>query len=244
MKILAMVYSVLCYLIGSSALAYLILFTGDMAVPWTVNTASPIAPSLGTFSALLWNSVLIAIWGSQHSIMANPTFKAAWTKIVPAAVERSTYLLFVAAFTAFLVAFWAPIPVTLWDFSDSLVGTILLVGFFAGWTITMTSTFLINHFHLFGLTQAYRLITQTPSKQESFVTPLFYKLVRHPMMTGVLIALWCAPVLTGGRLLLNIAMTVYILLGTKHEEKTLVADLGQEYEDYRETTPKLIPGIF
>ncbi len=243
MKILAMTYSVLCYLIGSSALAYLILFTGDIAVPWTINTASPLAPELGGIAAVIWNSILIAIWGGQHSIMASPAFKVAWTKFVPAAVERSTYVLFVAVFTAGLVAFWVPMPAAFWNLSGTTAGTILLIGFFAGWTITMISTFLINHFHLFGLSQAFQLIRQTQSKQVTFVTPLFYKLARHPMMTGVLIALWCAPVLTGGRLLFNIVMTCYILLGTRHEEKTLVADLGKEYEEYRETTPMLVPGL-
>jgi protein-S-isoprenylcysteine O-methyltransferase Ste14 len=243
MKFFAMIYSVLSYLIGFAALVYLILFIGDIAVPWTVNTASSIAPDFGPISAILWNSLLAIVWGSQHSLMANPSFKAVWTKIVPASVERSTYLLFVAAFTAGLVALWVPMTFEIWNVSGTVLGTALLIGFFLGWTITLTSTFLINHFHLFGLSQAYQLISQTPSKQETFVTPLFYKIVRHPMMTGVLIALWCAPVLTSGRLLFNITMTLYILLGTKHEEKTLVADLGEKYEDYRETTPMLIPGL-
>lgn len=243
MKIIAMAYSVLSYLIGFAALVYLILFIGDLAVPWTVNVASPISPDLDPILAVIWNTFLVIAWGGQHSFMANPSFKAVWTKIVPASLERSTYLLFVAAFTAFLIMLWVPMKFELWSLSGSIGGTILLIGFFVGWTITLISTFLINHFHLFGLSQAYQLITQTPSKQETFVTPLFYKVVRHPMMTGVLIALWCAPVLTGGRLLFNIVMTLYILLGTRHEERTLVADLGDEYEDYRETTPMLVPGL-
>lgn len=243
MKIFAMIFSLLSYLVGTAALVYLILFIGDIEVPWTVNSASPMAPDLDGIAAAVWNSILIAIWGGQHSIMANPTFKAAWTKIVPASIERSTYLLFVAAFTAGLVALWVPMPAEYWNFSGSTFGTILLVGFFAGWMITIISTFLINHFHLFGLSQAFQLIRRTQSKQITFVTPLFYKLVRHPMMTGVLIALWCAPILTGGRLLLNIVMTAYILVGTKHEEGTLIADLGQKYIEYRKTTPMLIPGL-
>lgn len=242
MKILAMIYSLLCYAIGFAALVYLILFTGDLVVPWTINASSPFAPELGTGAAIVWNSILIAIWGAQHSIMANPHFKAVWTKIVPASVERSTYLVFVAAFTAGLVALWVPMQAELWNFSDGVIGIILLIGYFAGWTITLISTFLINHFHLFGLSQAYHAIKQTQSKQDTFVTPFFYKLVRHPMMTGVLIALWCAPVMTEGRLLIAIVMSLYIFFGTKHEERTLVADLGQEYEDYRESTPMLIPG--
>lgn len=247
MKFLAMAYSLICYLIGFSALVYLILFIGDIVVPglvpWTINIASPIAPNFEFVTALGWNIILIMIWGLQHSIMANPHFKAVWTKVVPASVERSTYLVFVAAFTAALVALWVPLKSEIWNFGGSAIGTLLLIGFFVGWTITFISTFLINHFHLFGLSQAYRLISQTPSKKESFVTPLFYKVVRHPMMTGVLIALWCTPVLTSGRLVFNLVMTLYILIGTKHEERALVADLGEEYEAYRGTTPMLVPGF-
>ncbi len=243
MKILAMTYSVLSYFIGVATLVYLILFIGDLFVPWTINTAAPFAPDLAGLYAIVWNGVLVGIWGAQHSIFASPTFKAVWTKIVPTAIERSTYLLFVALMTAMLVALWVPLPTTLWDFSGTLLGSILMVGFFAGWVIVLIATFLINHFHLFGLSQAFQLLTQTPSKKESFVTPLLYKAVRHPMMTGVLIALWCAPTLTVGRLVFNIAMTAYILLGTRHEEKTLVADLGEDYTEYQKTTPMLIPGM-
>lgn len=242
MKFLGMIYSLICYAIGFAALVYLILFIGDLYVPWTINTASQIAPDLSFGAAIAWNSILIAIWGAQHSIMANPQFKSLWTRVVPASVERSTYLLFVAAFTAALVALWAPMPAQIWDLSGGAIGVALVVGYFTGWVITLISTFLINHWHLFGLSQAYRAITQTQSKQETFVTPLFYKVVRHPMMTGALIALWCAPVMTEGRLLFAIVMSVYIYLGTKHEETSLVADLGQEYEDYRKNTPMFFPG--
>lgn len=243
MKIFAIIYSVLCYLVGVAALIGLILFIGDLIIPWTVNKGSPIAPAFTGAVAVIWNLVLVFIWGMQHSIMADPGFKEKWTKIVPPVIERSTYLLVVALMTGLLIALWAPLPSVLWDFSGSLVGTILLVGFFLGWVITFISTFLINHFHLFGLQQAIKSIEKMQSKTDSFVTPLFYKFVRHPMMTGVLIAVWCAPTLTVGRLCINIAFTAYIILGTQHEEKTLIADLGEQYEEYRKKTPMLIPWI-
>ena len=243
MKILTIIYSIISYLIGVGALVGLILFIGDLFIPWTINKASPFSFGLSGFGALIANIALILAWGLQHSIMADPAFKKRWTKLVPPVIERSTYLLFVAVMTGVMIALWSPMPTVLWDFSDGPLGAILLTGYFSGWIIVLISTFLINHFHLFGLQQAFSAIKQTQSKEESFVTPFLYKLVRHPMMTGVLIALWCAPTLTVGRLVINVAMTVYIVLGVMHEEKALVADLGDEYEAYRKKKPMLIPGL-
>ena len=243
MKILTMTYSLISYFIGVAALVGLILFIGDLFIPWTINKASPFAPNFTGIGAMIWNFGIVAAWGFQHSLMADPAFKKMWTKLVPPVIERSTYLIFVALMTFVMIALWVPLPGVIWDFSGGYLGALLLVGYFVGWVVVLISTFLINHFHLFGLQQAYQAIKQSPSKTETFVTPLFYKFVRHPMMTGVLIALWCAPTLTVGRLMMNIFMTAYILFGTGHEEKTLVADLGEEYEDYRKKTPMLIPGL-
>lgn len=243
MRILTMFYSVVCYAIGVAALTYLILFTADLFVPVSVNTASPLAPALTGPAAIIWNIALVAIWGAQHTIMASPAFKAKWTKIVPAAAERSTYLVAVAIMTAGLVLLWAPMPGVIWSVSGTAVGAVLLALYFGGWSLTLLATFLINHFHLFGLQQAFMNLRQTQSKKATFTTPLFYKLVRHPMMTGILISLWAAPDLTVNRLVLNIAMTGYILVGIHYEEKTLVKDLGAEYEEYRRTTPALVPGL-
>ncbi len=241
MKIFTVLYSLTSYMIGVIALTGLILFIADLFIPVTVNTASPISPVFTGLTAIIWNVMLIALWGLQHSVMADPFFKEKWTKIVHPAIERSTYLLAVAITTVLLIALWSPIPVVLWDFSASSAGTILLGGYFFGWTVVLFSTFLINHFHLFGLEQAYRLITETQSKEITFVTPLLYRIVRHPMMTGILIALWCAPTMTVGRLLFNVVMTAYIIIGTRHEEKTLIRDLGEKYVRYRNRTPMLIP---
>ena len=240
-KLMAISYSLLSYLIGFATLIYLILFIGDMLVPWTINNAAPTSPALSGIVAALWNALLVGLWGLQHSIWASPAFKKLWSKIIPPAIERSTYLLFVALMTALLVALWVPFPPIIWDLSGTIGGTMMLAGFFLGWAIVLLSTFLINHFHLFGLSQAFTMLTQTETKQESFVTPFLYRIVRHPMMTGVLISLWCAPTLSAGRLIFNIAMTAYIIAGTRHEEKTLVADLGDDYRQYQENVPALIP---
>ena len=242
-KFLAMAYSLVCYAIGVAALVYLILFTADLFVPATVNTPSPFAPALHGPAAIGWNIALVAAWGAQHTFMASPGFKAWWTKIVPAPIERSTYLVFVALMTAALAAFWAPVEGIYYDLSGTMAGNVVLGIFFLGWVITLIATFLINHFHLFGLQQAYHLIAKTQSKSATFKTPLFYKLVRHPMMTGILIALWAAPTLSVNRLVFNLAMTAYIFIGIFFEEKTLVRDLGEKYIDYRRTTPSVIPGL-
>ncbi len=241
MRILAMAYSLMCYFAGVSALVLLILFIGDLLIPVTINQASPLSPEFPVTAAILANTALIVLWGLQHSIMADPRFKSVWTRFVPPAVERSTFLLFVAIATGLLVALWSPIPIMLWDVTGTALGTVLLAGYLAGWAIVLFSSFLINHFQLFGLEQAYNLLRQTQSKKAIFVTPLLYRIVRHPMMTGILISLWCAPSMSVGRLMLNIVMTTYILIGTRHEEETLIADLGEEYETYRETTPMLLP---
>lgn len=243
MRILAMAYSLVCYFAGVAALVLLILFIGDLLIPVTINQPSPMSPNLPIFAAIVANTVLIILWGLQHSIMADTRFKSWWTRMVPPAIERSTFLLFVAIATCLLIALWSPIPIMLWDVTGTVFGTALLAGYILGWALVLFSSFLINHFQLFGLEQAYRLLTHTQSKKAIFVTPLLYRIVRHPMMTGVLISLWCAPSMSVGRLMLNIVMTVYILAGTKHEEETLVADLGEEYENYRETTPMLLPNV-
>lgn len=243
LRVLAIAYSLVCYTIGVAALVGLILFVAGLFVPVTIDTASPFAPGFTGIPAILWDCALVAIWGAQHTFMASMGFKTWWRRYCPAAIERSTYLIFVALFTAGLILLWAPLPATLWDVSGSTLGAVLLASYFGGWTITLIATFLINHFQLFGLQQAWAFSRRAQTKQDIFRTPLFYRLVRHPMMTGILISLWSAPTLTVGRLVFNVAMTVYIVVGIYYEEKTLVADLGAEYEEYRARVPSLIPGM-
>jgi len=148
-------YSVGSYLIGCAALGYLILFIADLFVPVTLVSASQWSPAIDGAAALIWNLVLITLWGAQHTIMARPAFKRIWTRWVPAAIERSTYLIFVAAATAMLVIFWVPMPYQIWDLSGSITGSIVLAVYFFGWAVVLFATFLINHFALFGLSQAW-----------------------------------------------------------------------------------------
>ena len=243
MRTLAMIYSVVCYFLGVTALVSLILFIGDMVLPVTINKPSFFSPELPLLPAILVNTGLILLWSAQHSVMADPKFKAWWTQFVHPAIERSTFVLSVAIATTLLIVLWSPIPIVIWDIGQSSLGSVLIAAYLFGWSLTLFASFLINHFQLFGLEQAYRFLTETPSKKAIFVTPLLYRLVRHPMMTGILISLWCVPTLTVGRLLFNIVMTAYIIIGTRHEEETLVADLGEEYEEYRKSTPMLLPNL-
>jgi methanethiol S-methyltransferase len=242
-RFIIMLYSLVCYAIGVAAIAGLILFVADMFMPVTLNTASAFAPHFTGPLAIAWNVGLVALWGAQHTLMASPSFKTWWTQYMPAPIERSTYLVTVAAMPAGLILFWVPVSGTLWDISGTMLGNIVLGVYFLGWVVVLVSTFLFNHFHLFGLQQAWQQIGHTESKVKTFRTPLLYKLVRHPMMTGVLISLWAIPELTISRLVFALAMTAYLLVGVYFEEKTLVADLGEEYHAYRRTTPGLIPGM-
>ncbi|WP_370339485.1 isoprenylcysteine carboxylmethyltransferase family protein [Parvularcula marina] len=237
-------YSLLSYAIGVGTLIYLILFIADLYVPVTINTASGLAPQWAGPAAIYLNLALILIWGIQHSFMASSVFKTVWTKIVPPAIERSTYLLFVALMTAGLVLFWRPVGGGLWDLSGTPWGQILTGSYFFGWGIVLFSSFLINHFQLFGLQQAYQMVRHVQPKGDIFRTPFLYRLVRHPMMTGVLIALWSVPVLTVSRLIFNLAMTVYVLVGIYFEERTLVKELGEAYRAYQRSTPRVVPGVY
>lgn len=239
----AMLYSVTSYLIGVVALVYLILFIADLLVPVTINRGAGLAPDFTGATAVLWNICVILVWGAQHSVMARPTFKRIWTRFVPVSIERSTYLVFVAMATAVLVGFWVPMRSILWDFSGTATGIVITAVYFLGWAIVLFATFLINHFHLFGLQQSFHFLQQQQSKQATFKTPLLYKLVRHPMMTGVLIALWAAPVMTHGRLLFNLLMTSYVFIGLYFEERNLSEELGDAYRRYQQTTPAVIPRI-
>ena len=243
MRSLYLLYSMFCYLAGVAALSCLILFLADCWLPITVNHASPFAPQLSPLWALIWNTALVLAWGLQHSVMADPGFKKRWTRTVPPAIERSTYVFSVALFTIALIVLWCPIPYLLWETSGSTAGWLLSALYIFGWVVVFVSTFLINHYHLFGLQQAYQQVRNLPPKESTFATPLFYKVVRHPMMTGVLIALWAVPDMSWGRLLFAFLMTAYVYIGTRHEEKTLTRELGERYADYCKTTPMLVPGL-
>ncbi|HVU96012.1 MAG TPA: hypothetical protein VHE34_12345 [Puia sp.] len=237
-KALYLLYSLICYGIFFITFLYLIAFVANLVVPNTIDHSS--AESMPASFSVLINLFLIALFGLQHSVMARQGFKEKWTRFVPEPIERSTYVLFASTMLIILFLFWQPLPNTIWSLSGPAGATLTAISFL-GWGIALLSTFLINHFHLFGLLQAYQYLTNNRSTDLRFRTPFFYKLVRHPLYLGLLIAFWASPVMTVGHLLFSIAMTVYIFIGIWHEERDLSNQFGDRYERYKRTTPKIIP---
>lgn len=241
-RICAMLFAITAYFLGVVALVGLILWIAGWFIPVTIDIGYPATQmGLHPVMAAFWNIILVMIWGYQHSIMATPTFKDRWKNVIPPSIERSFYVLIVAVLTAGMILLWQPLPMIIWDVSAAAAGTALAAIYIFGWVLVLFSTFLINHFHLFGLKQAYENLTERQGKEMTFVTPVLYKMVRHPMMTGVIISLWAAPIMSAGRLVIAVAMTAYIYFGLRNEEKTLVAELGEEYRAYQKTTPMVIP---
>lgn len=237
MGFLAAIYGVVCYVVFLGSFLYAIGFVGNLVVPKTIDSG----PAAGAPEALVVNVLLLGLFAVQHSVMARPGFKAIWTNIVPRSVERSTYVLISSLLLALLFWKWQAMPTVIWDISSPVANTIVLALFALGWLIVLLSTFMINHFDLFGLRQVYlrmRGIDYTPL---SFTQRAFYKFVRHPIMLGFVIAFWATPRMTAGHLVFAIATTGYIVVGILLEERDLVKYHGSEYETYRAQVPMLFP---
>jgi protein-S-isoprenylcysteine O-methyltransferase Ste14 len=237
-RLAVLLYSVAAYAVFLVVFLYLIAFVADVGVPRTIDTG-PAAPVL---LAVAVDLALIALFGLQHSVMARPFFKRWITGRMPPAMERSTYVLAASLVLAFLFWQWRPLPYTLWR-AEGALATALLAASALGWGIVLLSTFLINHFDLFGLRQAWMHLVQRPLTPLPFRTTLLYRLVRHPIMLGFLVAFWFTPHMTAGHLLFAAGMSVYILIGVRHEERDLVEALGEPYVAYRRETPALVPGL-
>lgn len=236
-KIFYSTYALICYLIFLMAFLYLIGFMENLVVPKTINEGSEVSLPM----ALLTNLGLILLFGLQHSIMARQSFKKQWIRIVPKPIERSTYVLFSTLALILLLWLWKPIPYAFWDISGTIPGYVVLAISFLGWGILLLSTFQINHFELFGLLQVYNYIKDKESQPLKFRTPALYKMVRHPLYFGFVLAFWATPKMTAGHLLFASGMTAYILIGIYFEEKDLVKNFGDKYRKYRKKTAKLIP---
>ena len=236
-----LLFGVVAYLVFFVTFLYLIAFVGDLPqVPRTVDRGGP---SADLAVALFINVGLIAIFGLQHSVMARKGFKAAWTRIVPEPLERSFYVLFASLALIVLALFWHPIPRPIWQI-DNPMGVYLMWALFGlGWLIVLISTFLINHFELFGLHQVWGHARGTPPGAPTFRTPFFYRAVRHPIYAGFILAFWATPEMTVGHLLLAIGMTVYILIAIQYEERDLVGMFGEEYVAYRGRAGMLTPKL-
>lgn len=235
-----MAAAVLCYAAFFAAFVYLIGFVAGLDIlPTHVDKGLTAPPA----TAAIIDLGLIALFGVQHSIMARQGFKAGWTRIVPAPLERSVFCLGSAVVLVVMFVFWHPIAGSVWSVENPTLRIALWALSGAGWAILFVSTFLINHFELFGLAQAWRHVRGQQAQPYKFVTPLFYKVVRHPLYSGFVIAFWATPEMTYSHLLLAVGFTIYILIGIWHEERDLVGYYGEEYLAYRRKVGALLPGI-
>jgi methanethiol S-methyltransferase len=236
-RIIALLYGLVAYLTFLVAILYAIGFGAGLVVPKTIDSGAVVPLS----QALVVDLVLISLFAVQHSVMARPRFKQWWTRFVPKPVERATYVLFASLVLLLLFWQWRAIPAVVWQIADQRLAAAVMALSFAGWLIVFTSTFLINHFELFGLHQVANNLTGRPMPAQRFRAPLFYGLVRHPIYLGFIIAFWAAPTMTVGHLLFAAVTTAYIIVAIQLEERDLIDVFGDEYRRYRTRVSMLVP---
>jgi methanethiol S-methyltransferase len=235
--IASVLYGGLIYLVFLPTFLYAIAFVGNLPVPKTIDSGEP-GPAA---TALLVNTLLLGLFAIQHSVMARPAFKRWWTRLVPEPVERTTYVLFTSLALLLLYGQWQPMPAVVWSVTSPAGAALLHAIFWVGWALVLISTFLINHFELFGLRQVYAGLRGRTLPAPLFRTPSLYKQVRHPIYLGFLLAFWATPTMSVGHLLFAAATTGYILIGIQLEERDLIALFGDQYRRYREQVSMLIP---
>jgi protein-S-isoprenylcysteine O-methyltransferase Ste14 len=243
-RLLTLCYGGLAYLIFFGTFLYAVGFVSGYVVPRTVDKTVDTGSTSPLTTALLVNLVLMSIFAVQHSGMARQGFKRLFTRFASPAIERSTYVLLASLSLILLFWQWQPMPTVVWNIENPVAAGIATAGGFAGWLIVLYSTFLISHFELFGLTQVVSHFAGRVTEPMKFKTPGLYRLIRHPIYLGFIIAFWCTPVMTLGHLLFAAVTTAYIFVGIYLEERDLVSMFGHEYRRYRERVAMLIPGLF
>jgi len=238
-RIAGFAYGVVCYAIFFATFLYLIAFLTNFMVPKGIDDGAPTA----TAAAVLINFALMALFGVQHSVMARPAFKKRLAALLPESVERSTFVL--AASLALIVLYWQwrPLPQLIWSAGSPVSQAILWAVCLAGFGMVLLSTFVIDHFDLFGLRQVWLELTGRAYRHPAFEVTYFYKFIRHPIYLGLLLGIWGTPRMTLGHLLFAIGMSGYILIGIQYEERDLETFLGDEYRRYKQRVPMLIPAV-
>ena len=236
-KLVAFLYGIVAYLVFAVVIVYSLGFVSGLVVPKTIDSG-PAGPLV---ESIVINLVLMTIFALQHSVMARPQFKKWWTTIVPKSVERSTYVLFASLALALVFWQWRPIPGVVWEVKEPTIAAFLLYLGLFGWVLVFISTFMINHFELFGLHQVVNNLAGRQAGSVRFKTPVLYKLVRHPIYLGFIIAFWATPVMTQGHLLFAAVTTAYIFVGILLEEHDLIELFGEQYRRYRQQVPMIVP---
>jgi len=237
-RVAALIYGLASYFVFFLSFVYAVAFIGNYLVPKSIDVGS----ESGLAESILVDAVLLGVFAVQHSVMARPTFKRWWTRIVPASCERSTYVLISSLLLILIFWQWRPIVTTIW-LVEGWPAAIFTAISWIGWVTALASSYMIDHFNLFGLRQVFDELRGVSARVQLFKTPLLYRLVRHPLMLGFLLAFWATPHMTAGHLLFAVMTTGYVLVGVRLEERDLVAQLGASYEQYRRRVPMLMPRL-
>lgn len=237
-KSIIFIYGIFSYIVGLVAQVWFIFYIGEWEfMATTINAQYPVPLT----TALIINLALVLIFGLQHSVMARSSFKKYVTKIIPQPAERSTYVLFSGLALGLICLYWQPLEGFFWQVDNETGKILLTLGYLLGWAFSLFSTFIINHFELFGLQQIYLNLLNKPEPSVSFKEKLFYKFVRHPIQLGVLIGLWLTPTMSYSHLMLSLTLTLYIFIGLWYEERDLTAAFGNTYREYQKRVRMMLP---